>query len=101
MAMSVVSLSEFKANASRMLAELKASDGAIVVTQNGSPSAVVTDYESHQRQRATLLALKSIVQGEADVAAGRTVSQRRYSPTLRVGLATSDNRCATLYTSKT
>ena len=101
MAMSVVSLSEFKANASRMLAELKASDGAIVVTQSGSPSAVVTDYESHQRQRATLLALKSIVQGEADVAAGRTVPQRRVFADIRAVLATGDNHPTTLDGSKT
>lgn len=95
MAMSVVSLSEFKANASRMLAELKASDGVIVVTQNGSPSAVVHGFESHQRQRATLLVLKRIVQGEADVAAGRTVPQPKVFADIRAGLANGDNRSAT------
>ena len=100
MAMSVVSLSEFEANASRMLAELKASDGVIVVTQNGSPSAVVEGYESHQQQRATLLALKRIVQGEADISAGRTVPQDKVFADIRAGLANGDNRSATS-TSKT
>ncbi len=100
MPMSVVSLSEFKANASRMIAQLKASDGVIVVTQDGSPSAVFTDYESHQRQHATLLALKSIVQGEADVSAGRTVPQSKVFADIRAGLANRDDRPATS-TSKT
>ena len=94
MAMSVVSLSEFKANAPWMLAQLKASDGVIVITQNGSPSAVVEDYESHQEQRATLQALKVIAQGEADVSAGRTVPQRRVFADIRAGLANGDNRPA-------
>ena len=95
MAMSIVSLSEFKANASRMLAQLKASDGVIVITQNASPSAVVENYESHQEQRATLQALKLIAQGEADVSAGRTVPQRRVFADIRAGLANGDNRSAT------
>lgn len=96
-----VSLSEFTANASQILAGLKAGDGAIIVTQNASPSAVVEDYESHQRQRATLLALKRIVQGEVDVSAGRTVPQRRVFADIRAALATGDKRPATLDTSKT
>lgn len=100
MATSVVSLREFEANASQMLAELKAGDGVIVVTQNGSPSAVVQDYESHQQQRATLLALKRIVQGEADISAGRTVPQHRVFADIRAGLANGDNRSA-MSTSKT
>ena len=95
MAMSVVSLSEFKANASQMLARLKAGDSAIIVTQNGSPSAVFQEYESHQRQRATLLTLKRIVQGEADVSAGITVPQRRVFEDIRAGLPSGDNRSAT------
>lgn len=101
MAMSVVSLSEFKANAPQMLAELKAGDGAIIVTQDGSPCAVVEDYESHQRQRATLLTPKRIVQGEADVSAGRTVPQHRVFADIRAVLAAGDNRPTRLDRSKT
>jgi len=48
MAGSVVSLSEFKAKAPQLLAELNAGDGVIIVTQNGLASAVVRSYESHR-----------------------------------------------------
>ena len=95
----VVSLSEFKARASQMLPELNAGDGSIVVTQNGLASAVVRGYESHQRERAALLALKLIVQSEADVSAGRTVPQCRVFADIEAGLA--DGHCATLCTSQT
>ncbi|MDE0178634.1 MAG: type II toxin-antitoxin system Phd/YefM family antitoxin [Gammaproteobacteria bacterium] len=99
MAGSVVSLSEFKAKAPQLLAELNAGDGVIIVTQNGLASAVVRSYESHQRERAALLALKLVVQGEADVSAGRTVLQHRVFADIKAGLA--DDHCATLCTSKT
>lgn len=92
-------MSEFKAKASRLLAELDAGDGAIVITQRGSASAVVQGYESHQRERAALLALKLNGQGEADVSAGRTVPQCRVFADIKAGLA--DDYCVTLCTSQT
>ncbi|MDE0422831.1 MAG: type II toxin-antitoxin system Phd/YefM family antitoxin [Gammaproteobacteria bacterium] len=87
MTVTVVSLSEFKAKAPQLLAELNASDGLIVVTENGLASAVVQGYESHQRERAALQALKRIVQREADVSAGRTMLQRSVFADIKAGLA--------------
>lgn len=47
----------------------------MVLTQNGRASAVVQSYETFQRQQQALLMLKLLAQGEADIAAGRTIPQ--------------------------
>lgn len=73
----VVSLSEFKARAAQMLAEVKTAEQEIVLTQRGAATAVVQDFEAHQRLREALLVLKLMVQGEADIPAGRTTPQER------------------------
>ena len=72
MSTTIVSLSEFKAKAAQMLAEMKAAEHEIVLTRRGAASAVVQDFEAYQRHRDALLMLKLLVQGEADVTAGRT-----------------------------
>ena len=86
----VVSLSEFKAKAAQMLAEMKAGNQTIVVTQTGSATAVIQGYESHQRIQEALLMLKLVVQGEADVSAGRMVSQRQAFDDIKAGLKAAD-----------
>ena len=75
MTTSIVSLSEFKAKAAQMLAEMKSSEQVVVLTQRGAASAVVQDYESHQRLQDALLMLKLMVQGEIDISAERTTPQ--------------------------
>lgn len=77
MATSIVSLSEFKARAAQMLSEMKTTEHAIVLTQRGAASAVVQDFQAHQRLQDALLMLKLMVQGEADVQAGRTTTQEQ------------------------
>ena len=69
---SIVSLSKFKAKAAQMLAEMKSTEHAIVLTQRGAASAVVQDFHSHQRLQNALIMLKLMAQGEADISAGRT-----------------------------
>ena len=71
----VVSLTEFKAKAAQMLAELKATEQEIVLTQRGAAGAVVQDFDAYERQRSALLMLKLMAQGEADIQAGRTTPQ--------------------------
>ena len=85
----IVSLSRFKARAARMLAEMKAAEKQIVLTQRGAASAVVQDFDAHERQRKALLMLKLMVQGEADVQAGRTASQGQVFAGIRERLTTS------------
>ena len=75
MTMPIVSLSEFKSKAAQMLVEMKAKKQPIVLTQRGAASAVVQDFDAHQRLQQALLMLKLMVQGEAEVSAGRMSSQ--------------------------
>ena len=84
----VVSLSEFKAKASRMLAEMKAAEHEIVLTQRGAASAVVQDFDAYERQRSALLMLKLMVQGEADIQAGRTTPQDQVFAEIKARLTT-------------
>ena len=88
--MSIVSLSEFKARAAQMLAEIKSSEQVVVLTQRGAASAVVQDYESHQRLQDALLMLKLMVQGEIDISAGRTTPQDEVFRDIKGQLTASD-----------
>ncbi len=77
MSESVISLSDFKSDASQWLKQLQEDRQAVILTQNGRGSAVVQSYESFQRQQQSLLMLKLMAQGEADLQAGRTRSQNK------------------------
>ncbi|MFV2004352.1 MAG: type II toxin-antitoxin system Phd/YefM family antitoxin [Gammaproteobacteria bacterium] len=63
----VLSLSDFKADASRLLKEVHENPQSLVLTQNGRATAVVQGYEQFQMQQDALLMLKLMVQGEADI----------------------------------
>ena len=86
---SIISLSEFKADASRLLARMREEPGVLVLTQNGRGRAVVQDYEQYQAQQQALLMLQILVQGEADAAQGRVCSQGEVFADLRQTLAAS------------
>ena len=75
MAESVISLSDFKSDASQWLRQLQEDRNAVVLTQNGRGSAVVQSYESFRRQQDSLAMLKLMAQGEADIRDGRTIPQ--------------------------
>lgn len=79
----VVSLREFRVRAARMLADMKAARHEIILTQRGTASAVVQDFDAYQRRQNALLMLKLIVQGEADIRAGRTTTQDRVFAEIR------------------
>ncbi len=71
----IISLTEFKAKAAQVLAEMRTREHTVVLTQNGRATAVVQDFESHQRLQDALLMLKLVLQAEADVSAGNTTPQ--------------------------
>jgi prevent-host-death family protein len=75
MSESTVSLSEFRAEASRLLDDMQEQPGVLVITQNGRARAVVQDYVRYQEEQRALVMLKLMLQGEADVAAGRLQPQ--------------------------
>lgn len=87
---SIVSLSQFKANAAQMLEDIKATEGDIVLTQNGTATAVVQDYESYQRLQDAMAMMKLMVQGEADAKEARTTPQNRVFSDLRKQLDSRD-----------
>ena len=82
----IISLSEFKADASQWLKQLQEDGSAVVLTQNGRGSAVVQSYESYQRMQQTMLMLKLLAQGEADLQAGRTKPQAEVFATVQAKL---------------
>ena len=86
----VVSLSEFKARASQFLERIHASGEEIVLTQNGSATAVVQDYETYQSLKDALALMKLMVQGESDVKADRLVPQSRVFADVKERLARED-----------
>ncbi len=77
MSESILSLSEFKADASRLLDKIRMEPTTLVLTQNGRARAVVEDYEQHQERQRALVMLKLMVQGERDVEGGRVVPQEQ------------------------
>jgi PHD/YefM family antitoxin component YafN of YafNO toxin-antitoxin module len=90
MSESILSLSEFKADASRLLDKIRAEPTTLVLTQNGRARAVVEDYEQHQARQRALLMLKLMVQGERDVEDGRVVPQKEVFADLRRRLISSE-----------
>lgn len=91
MTTSIMSLSEFKARAAQILAEMKSSEQVVVLTQRGTASAVVQDYASHQRLQDALLMLKLMVQGEIDISAGFTAPQDEVFQDIRGKLTAHDD----------
>jgi prevent-host-death family protein len=79
----IISLSDFKSDASQWLKRLQDESDAVVLTQNGRASAVVQSYDTFQRQQQALLMLKLLAQGEADIAAGRLIPQEEVFAKLR------------------
>jgi len=71
----IISLSDFKAEASQWLKQLQEHTDTVVLTQNGRASAVVQSFESFQRMQQSLAMLKLLAQGEADVQAGKLSDQ--------------------------
>ncbi len=79
----ILSLSDFKADASRLLKEVHDCPQALVLTQNGRATAVVQGYEQFQRQQDALLMLKLMVQGEADIQSNHLTPQDTVFSSLR------------------
>lgn len=75
-----------KREAAALIERARERAAPIIITQNGKPTAVLQDVESYERQRRALLLLKLLAQGDADRAAGRTVTHREAKRRLRARL---------------
>ena len=65
-----------KNNASRLVREVSERGRTVTITQNGEAKAVLMDVATYDRWKQAALVMKLIAQGEADVAAGRTLSEK-------------------------
>lgn len=81
----IISLTDFKTSASRLLQETRGGTN-IILTQNGSASAVVQDYATYRTQQDAFLMLKLMVQGEADAQKSRLTAQGKVFGSLRAPL---------------
>lgn len=81
----IISLTDFKTSASRLLQETRGGTN-IILTQNGSASAVVQDYATYRAQQDAFLMLKLMVQGEADVSKDKLMAQRDVFNSMRASL---------------
>ena len=86
----VISLSEFKAKAAQLLDQINASGQEIVLTQNGSATAVVQDYASYHGLKEALVMMKLMVEGEADIRAGRLTPQAEVFARIKERVAHGD-----------
>lgn len=79
----ILSLSQFKADASRLLDRVRDAPATLVLTQNGRARAVVQDYEHYQARERAVLMLKLMVQGERESSSGDTLPQAEVFAQLR------------------
>lgn len=86
----IISLTDFKTSASRLLQETRGGKN-IILTQNGSASAVVQDYATYRAQQDAFLMLKLMVQGEADVSKNRLTTQAEVFNSMRATLLKQQN----------
>jgi prevent-host-death family protein len=63
-----------KTSPAELISRARERRAPIVITQDGRARVGLQDIDSYERQRRTLLLLKLLAQGEADYAAGRTLS---------------------------
>jgi prevent-host-death family protein len=71
----VRSVQDLQRNAPKLVRDVAEKGRTVAIVQDGETRAVLMAVESYDRWRSALALLKIIAQGEADVAAGRLVSQ--------------------------
>ncbi len=86
----IISLSQFRSSATQLLNDIHKSGTLLVLTQNGSATAVVQDIETYQAQKNALVMLKLLAQGEADVREGRVQSQEQVFADLEAELLNAE-----------
>ncbi len=79
----VKSISELKANAAGVLAELGERQEPILITQNGQAKAILQDVASYEQTEQTLALLKILALGSRDVEEGRVRPAREVIDRLR------------------
>ncbi len=70
----IVPLARFKASASQVFRQLHREQRPVVITQNGTPAAVLITPEEYDEMQEHRRFLAAIQEGLDDVTAGRTLS---------------------------
>jgi len=65
-----------KNNASQIVREVSERGRTVTITQNGEAKAVLMGVATYDRWKQAAIMMKLIAQGEADVAAGRILSEK-------------------------
>ncbi|HYL37118.1 MAG TPA: type II toxin-antitoxin system Phd/YefM family antitoxin [Bryobacteraceae bacterium] len=82
-ASAVKPITYMKTHSAELVAEVNKKRSPVVITQNGSPRAVVMDVESYERVQDALKLLKLISQSEEALKKGRWLSQSQMARELR------------------
>ena len=72
----IVSLSQFKATATAMIKKIRKTGDHVILTQNGTATAVIQDMETFENNKKALIMLKLMVQGESDIRQGHLLDQK-------------------------
>ncbi|RLL50796.1 type II toxin-antitoxin system Phd/YefM family antitoxin [Mariprofundus sp. EBB-1] len=88
---SIISLTQFKSEASQQINALKESSEPLILTQNGHASAVVEDYTQYQKRQKSLAMLRLMVQGETDIQHEHLTSQKDVFKNIRERLKAENN----------
>lgn len=78
----IISLTEFKTNASEWVERLQ-HQPPIILTQNGKGRVVVQSYDAYRQAQDALTMTQIVARGEADVRAGRTSAHDKVFADLR------------------
>ena len=75
--MKVELVTTLKRQATRILAELRESKEAILITEHGQPSAYLVDVEDYELMQRRLALLEGLSSGESAVVEGRVLSHEQ------------------------
>lgn len=76
-------ISYLKANAAKVLEDLKETGEPMFITQNGEAKAVIQDIKQYEEMEETLALLKILAHGEKQVAEGKAVPMKEAFDSIR------------------
>ena len=88
----VVPVTVLRRDAASLIERAHEQRSPIVITQNGRATAVLQDVASYERDRRAFALLQLALQGEADIAAGRTVSRVEHKKRLATRLKARETK---------
>ncbi len=93
-ASAVKPITYMKTHSAELVAEVNRKRSPVVITQSGSPRAVLMDVESYERLQDALILLKLIAQSEEASQKGRWLSQSEMEQELRKRLVIEAPSCS-------